>query len=64
MAKKYSAISVVLEDLGAMVKQSPLPNHLKGQISNIVYELDVMPQSVRDKLEKTGGGSSALHQDG
>jgi len=58
---EYKTITEVTRCLEEIVQSSPLPKHLRGQISNIVVELSTMPKMLREQYDQ--GGSSALNHD-
>ena len=58
---EYKTIAEVTTCLQEIVQSSPLPEHLRGQISNIVVELSTMPKMIREQYDQ--GGSSALNHD-
>ena len=57
----HKTIAEVVGCLDEMVKSSPLPKHLRGQISNIVVELSTMPKAIVKQYDQ--GGSAALDHD-
>ena len=52
--EKHKTIVEVTECLKEIVESSPLPDHLRGQISNIVVELSTMPKLIREQYDQGG----------
>ncbi|MAH45821.1 hypothetical protein CMI37_08315 [Candidatus Pacearchaeota archaeon] len=58
----YKTISGVISDINVMIAESPLPNKVKYQLTNIVKDLEQLPEVVREHLVEKGD-SIGLHHD-
>ena len=58
----YKTISDVVGDLNVMIVEAPLPTKIKSELSDIVGELEQLPEAIRTHLVEKGD-SIALHHD-